>query len=130
MQNLGQSGPYNCFFFFYSLPASNLRPKIFTKWHDSSFKNTKFSSFWGGGTSPSVSDTRLCAEASIWHCDAPPPPPQQIITKKNNVKKMDLGSWLGGTCNFEVGEGFCRQRLALGNNSDFLEEWTPLMVSL
>ena len=41
-------------------------------------------------------------------------------------KKMDLGSWLGGTCNFQVGEefgeGFCRQRVALGNNSDFLEE--------
>ena len=52
------------------------------------------------------------------------PLPQQIITK--NVKKTDLGSWLGGTCNFEVGEkfgeGFCRQRLVLGNNSGFLEE--------
>ena len=67
------------------------------------------------------SDLSLCVEASIWHCDAPP---KQIITK--NVKKTALGSWLGGTCNFEVGEefveGFCRQCLVLGNNSDFLEE--------
>ena len=44
MQNLGQSDPYN---FFYSLPALNLRQKVFTKSHDSTFKNTKFSSFWG-----------------------------------------------------------------------------------
>ena len=43
MQNLGQSDPYN---FFYSLPALNLRQKVF-KSHDSTFKNTKFSSFWG-----------------------------------------------------------------------------------
>ena len=39
---------------------------------------------------------------------------------------MDLCPWLGGTHNFEVGdefgEGFGRQRLALGNDSDFLEE--------
>ena len=33
--------------------------------------------------------------------------------------------WLGGTCNFEVGEGFGRRSLALGNNSDFFEEQTP-----
>ena len=37
--------------FFYPSPALNLHLKVFTKLHDFSCKNTKFSSFWGG-TSP------------------------------------------------------------------------------
>ena len=111
-------------FFVLFLPASNLYPKVFTKLHDSSFKNTKFSSFWGGHIPPQTPPCVLkWAFGTVML-----PPPKQIITK--NVEKTDLGPWLGGTCNFEVGEefgeGFCRQCLALGNNSYFLEEWTPL----
>ena len=53
----------------------------------------------------------------IWHCD---PPTHRIITKK--CQKIDLCPWLGGTCNCEIGEGFDRWRLALGNNSDIFEE--------
>ena len=127
MQNLGQSGPYNCFFFFFLLITSfKFAPKSIHQ--NGTISVSKIQNFpASGGAHPPQSQTPpLCAEASIWHCDAPPP--QQIITKKKkkNVKKMDLGSWLGGTCNFEVGEefgeGFCRQHLVLGNNSDFLEE--------
>ena len=44
IQNFGQSDPKNCVF-FYSSPALNLRLKVFTKLHDPSCKNTKFSSF-------------------------------------------------------------------------------------
>ena len=38
--------------FFHSSPSLNLRLKVFTKLHDSSCKNTKFSSFWGGHIPP------------------------------------------------------------------------------
>ena len=127
MQNLGESGPYNWtfLFFFYSLPASNLCPKVFTKWHNSSFKKTKFSSLWVG-TSPLRHPPVCWSEHLALWCS---PPPNKSSQQK--IKKMDLGSWLGDTCNFEIGEEFeerfCRQCLALGNNSDFLEESTPLI---
>ena len=53
--------------------------------------------------------------------------PHQII-KKKNVKDRSAYPWLGGACNFEVGEefgeGFGRlRRIVLGNYSDFLEEF-------
>ena len=41
---------------------------------------------------------------------------------------MHLCPRLGGNCNFEVGEGFGRWRLVLRNNSDVLEEYTPLLM--
>ena len=50
--------------------------------------------------------------------------------QKKKKKEIDLCTWLGGTCNCEVGEGFDRWRLALGNNSDFFEEQTPLAPNL
>ena len=52
MQNFGQSGSKNC---FYTSPSVNLHQEVFTKLHVSSFKNTKFSSFF--------SDTPLCLQA-------------------------------------------------------------------
>ena len=64
MENLGQSDPYN---FFYSLPALNLHQKVFTKLHDSTFKNTKFSSFWGGYHLRHPPP--LCIQAGICHYD-------------------------------------------------------------
>ena len=62
MQNFGQSGPKNCFF-FYPSPALNLRLKVFAKLRDSSCKSTKFSSFWGGRHPPN-------AQACNWHSRA------------------------------------------------------------
>ena len=117
MQNLGQSGPYNCFVFLL-ITSFKFAPKSIHQMARIQFQKYKIFQLLRGAP-----DTPLCVEASyIWHCDAPPP--QQI--KKKVAKRWILGCWLGGTCNFEVGEefeeGFCRQRLALGNNSDFLEE--------
>ena len=82
---MSQSGPLELF--IYSLPALNLHPKVFTKLHNSSFKNTKFFTFWIPLRHP------LCVQAGIWHCNTP----HEIITI--NVKKTDLCPWLGGTCN-------------------------------
>ena len=65
------------------------------------FQKYKFFSFWGGHI-----------------------PLSHIFAKK--CQRMDLCPRLGGVCNFwvgeEFGEGFGRQRIVLGNNSDFLEE--------
>ena len=52
------------FFFFLLIACSKFCLKVFTKLHDSSCKNTKFSTFWGG-TPPS--DTSLCMQAHNWH---------------------------------------------------------------
>ena len=81
MQKLGQSDPYN---FFCSLPALNLRQKVFTKSHDSTFKNTKFSSFWGRYL---LRHPPPCIQAGICHYDTK----YKIIKKKKKkFKKMDL----------------------------------------
>ena len=50
MQNFGQSDPKKCV--FYPSPALNLSLKVFTKLHDFSCKDTKFSCFWGGHILP------------------------------------------------------------------------------
>ena len=62
MQNFGQSDTNNSV--FYQSPALNLRLKVFTKLHDSSCKNTKFFSFWGG-TSLLTRPTPLRASAQL-----------------------------------------------------------------
>ena len=101
-------------FVFYSLPALNLHLKVFIKLHDSNFKNKNFFSFWGG-TFPS--HTSPCA--SKWAFGNVTP--HQIIKKMEKKKsKTHLCPWLGGNCNFEVGERFGRWCLVQGNNSDFL----------
>ena len=55
--------------YFYSLPAINLRPKVFTKLYDSSLKNTKFSSLWGGHIPPQT-PRYLYVYEGIHLCDA------------------------------------------------------------
>ena len=59
------SGPYNLVIF--SSPVLNLRLKVFTKLHDSSFKNTKinFSASQGGEILLSPSDTPLHTSKSF-----------------------------------------------------------------
>ena len=66
------------FFFFYPSPALNLHLKVFTKLHDFSCKNTKFSSFWGG---TSLSDTPpVSASAQLTlTCHKSSPPCQRQI---------------------------------------------------
>ena len=90
-------------FFFYSLPALNLCPNVFIKLHDSRFKNTKFFSFWGG--------TSLLRHPPVG------PSGHLVLSRRpqnhhKKCRKMDLCPWLGGTCYFEVGEGFGRWCLA------------------
>ena len=67
--------------FYSSSPALNLLPKALIKLHDSRFKNTKFSSFWGG-TSP--------LRHPLVHNTKSLPP----------MSKTDLHPWLKCTCNF------------------------------
>ena len=68
--------------FYSSSPAVNLLPKVLIKLHDSSFKNRKFSSFWGGHI---------------------PPLRHPLCTTQNHsppMSKTDLHPWLKCTCNF------------------------------
>ena len=47
--------------------------------------------------------------------------------------KDEATLWLGGTCNLEVEEGFCKQGTVMGNNLDlyfFFPEKTPLDSSV
>ena len=111
MQNLDQSDPYN---FSYSLLALNFCQKVFTKMHDSTFKNNRIFQLLRGYPLKHP----LCIQTGICHYDTK----NKTINNNNKNSKR----WLGGTRNFEVWdefrEGFGRQHLALGNNSDFLEE--------
>ena len=74
-----------------------------------------------GGTSP-LRHPHCASKQAKSRCDAP----QNQTHKKYQIDGSNVCPWLGGTCNFDVGEdlgeGFGRRRLALGNNSDFLEE--------
>ena len=85
MQILGQSGPENCgffccccccccccCFFFYTLPALNLCLQVFTKLHDSSFKNTKYFPASEGDTSPCMCKCAIDTDAPP--SQSPPPP--------------------------------------------------------
>ena len=100
MQNLGQSGPYNCFcflFFVFVLLITCFKfvPKSIHQ--IAQFQFQKYINFLaGGGGAPS--DIPLCVEVNIWHLCSPQTKHHQTMSKKT-----DLGSWLGGTCNFEVG---------------------------
>ena len=64
--------------FFYTSPAVNLHLEIFTKLHDSSLKNTKFSSFWGS-TPPQSPPVRASTQLMLTHHQVIPP-----------MSKMDL----------------------------------------
>ena len=79
-------------YFFYSSPALNLRLKVFTKLHDSSGKNTKFSSFWGG-TSPS--DISLCAQACNWRWRATKSSPPMSKTDLCPWGNWSIFHWMG-----------------------------------
>ena len=59
--------------FFYSSSALNLSLKVFTKLHDSSCKNAKFSSFLGGHI-PSDPPARLGAQLALTRHQIIPPP--------------------------------------------------------
>ena len=79
MQKLGW--PIELLFLFYSSLAVNLHLQAFTKWHNSIFKNTKFSSFWEG---TSLSDTPCARKYTFGANTRPNHPP---------MSKTDLHPW-------------------------------------
>ena len=60
---LVSQAPKNCV--FYPSPALNLRLKVFTKLHDFSCKNTKFSSFSSGAHPPQTPPVRASEQLAI-----------------------------------------------------------------
>ena len=115
-------------FFFLLVACSKFALKSIHQIVRFQFQKYKIFQLGGGGTP--LDTPFLWVQVGICPCDKPHK--NKIKKKKKKRKKvnknLDLCPWLGGTCrpNFavgeEFGEGFGRRRLALGNNSDFLEE--------
>ena len=81
------------FFFFLLITSFKFAPKSIYQMARFQFQKYKiFQLLRGGGTSPQTPPVCWSEHLALW-CSPPP-------------TKIDLGSWLGGTCNFEVGEEF------------------------
>ena len=79
MQNFGQSGSKNLF--FYPSPALNLHLKVFAKLHNSCCKNTQFSSFWGGTSPLRHPPVHASMQLALTHHKIIPYAPVQVTLK-------------------------------------------------